>query len=104
MSYEIIQYMQVIIFYNGYIDGCEYLVDIKTMLISMRSTKMKSSFQYKDDNGFRNKRLYVLVLTYLFSSSSISVLSIVTSPLKNMSRVQSANTLIFFCIVGRFAK
>jgi hypothetical protein len=39
-----------------------------------------------------------------FSSSSISVLSIVTSRLKNISKIQSANTLIFFCNVGRCTK
>ena len=39
-----------------------------------------------------------------FSSSSISVLSIVTSRLKNISKIQSANTLIFFCTVGRCTK
>jgi hypothetical protein len=36
--------------------------------------------------------------------SSARVLSIVTSLLKNISVIQSANTLIFLCNVGRWAK
>jgi hypothetical protein len=51
--------------------------------------------------------IYLLVFSvrcHYSHFSSASVLNIVTSLLKNISVIQSANTLIFLCNVGRWAK